>query len=138
MLGKSLQTRDRPETLFRVCRCAREHISCPRPMSMRVCLRRYPVAKIRSGMPASLPPLRSKFCTCLRRCRCGLSLWQDSAVLECCLSLWDCRPGLCTGVAVRGFTRRGPQRSGGKGSPDGAYLYAGPGRDLAGWEHRRH
>ena len=24
MLGKSLQTRDRPETLFRVCRCARK------------------------------------------------------------------------------------------------------------------
>ena len=24
MLGKSLQTRDRPETLFRVCRCRRK------------------------------------------------------------------------------------------------------------------
>ena len=24
MLGKSLQTRDRPETLFRVCRCVKE------------------------------------------------------------------------------------------------------------------
>ena len=46
--------------------------------------------------------------------------------------------GRRTGVAVRGFTRRGPPRSGGKGSPDGAYLYAGPWRDLAGWEHRRH
>ena len=31
--------------------------------------------------------------TCPRRCRCGLSLWQDSAVLEWRVSLWDCRPG---------------------------------------------
>ena len=48
MLGKSLQTRDRPETLFRVYRCAREHISCPRHMSMRVCLWRLPGAGPRS------------------------------------------------------------------------------------------
>ena len=35
------------------------------------------------------------------------------------------------GAAVRGFTRRGPPRSGGKGSPGGAYLSAGPGRNTS-------
>ena len=53
----------------------------------------------------------------------GPRFWND--VFPCWTAVW----GLRTGVAVRGFTRRGPPRSGGKDSPEGAYLYAGPGRE---------
>ena len=164
MLGKSLQTRDRPETLFRVCRCAREHISCPRHMSMRVSL--WAVLMTEPCLSVSL------FCRCPIYMSMRVSLWAVP-VVDVCLRvslLCGCprhlstqvslRPvaaaGLCgpgsdvfpcgtavrgrwTGVAVRGFTsERDPPCSGGKGSPDGAYLSAGPGRELAGWEHRRH
>ena len=78
MLGKSLQTRDCPETLFRVCTCVRE---------------------VRPGH-------------------------SDS-----------CGPGMtCFPVGLpSAASRRGPPRSGGKGSPEGAYLSASPGL-----EHRRH
>ena len=59
-------------------------------------------------------------------CPCGRTLRSWSDVFPCA-------------DAARGFTNgKGPPRSGGKGSPVGAYLYAGPGRELAGWEHRRH
>ena len=56
-------------------------------------------------MPASLPPGRSNFCACPRRCRCGLSLRQDSAVLVCRVSLWDCRPGPVDMCICPGCTR---------------------------------
>ena len=43
--------------------------------------------------------------TCPRRCRCGLSLRQDSAVLEWRVSLWDCRPGPVDMCICPGCTR---------------------------------
>ena len=59
--------------------------------------------------PASLLPLRSKFCTCPRHLSTQESLrpglWQDSAVLERRVSLWDCRPGPVDRCICPGCTR---------------------------------
>ena len=93
---------------------------CPIYMSMRVSLWAVPVVDVCLRV--------SLLCGCPRRCRCGLSLWQDSAVLEWRVSLWDCRPGPVDRCSrPRLHERKGPTRSGGKGSPDGAYLSAAPG-----------
>ena len=163
MLGKSLQTRDRPETLFRVYRCAREHISCPRHMAMRVSL--WTVLMTEPCLSVSL------FCRCPIYMSMRVSLWAVP-VVDVCLRvslLCGCPRHLSTQVSLRPVpvaglcgpgvtcfpvgmppgpadrcsrprllkegTRRG---SGGRDSPDGAYLSAGPGRELAGWEHMRH
>ena len=79
--------------------------------------------------PASHLPLRSKSahihagvaaaCPCDRTLRAWIDVFPCQTAAR----------GLRTGVAVRGFTRRGPPRSGGNGSPGGAYLYAGLGRE---------
>ena len=70
-------------------------------MSMRVCLRRYPVAKIRSGMPASLPPGRSNFCICPRHMSTQVSL-RPVPVTGLCGPGVTCFPvGLTSGPAYR-------------------------------------
>ena len=56
---------------------------------------------------------------CPRTCRCGLSLWQDSAVLECCLSLWDCSPRLHEGARSAAVGRVAPTGRTCTQAPDG-------------------
>ena len=95
MLGKSLQTRDRPETLFRVCRCAREHISCPRHMSMRVSL--WTVLMTEPCLSVSL------FCRCPIYTSMRVSLWAVP-VVDVCLRvslLCGCPRHLSTQVSLR-------------------------------------
>ena len=95
MLGKSLQTRDRPETLFRVCRCARVHISCPRHMSMRVSL--WAVLMTEQYLSVSL------FCRCPIYMSMRVSLWAVP-VVDVCLRvslLCGCLRHLSTQVSLR-------------------------------------
>ena len=95
MLGKSLQTRDRPETLFRVCRCAREHISFPRHMSMRVSL--WTVLMTEPCLSVSL------FCRCPIYMSMRVSLWAVP-VVDVCLRvslLCGCPRHLSTQVSLR-------------------------------------
>ena len=91
--------------------------SCCRCMFESVLVMRLSTPPVHAGVAAACP--------------CGRTLRSWSDVFPCGTAV----RGRWTGVAVRDFTRRGPPRSGGKGSPDGAYLSAGPGRELAGWEH---
>ena len=119
MLGKSLQTRDRLETLFCVCGCARKcrpgHSGFLRLEDVASVAPSIKVQRLHMSTHVSLRPVPvAEFC--------GLGLT--------CFHIRLPTGGLRTGVAVRGFTRRGPPRSGGKGSPGGAYLYAGPGRGI--------
>ena len=58
-------------------------------------------------MPASLPPGRSNFCTCPRRCRCGLSLWQDHGSGMTCFPV-----GMLPGPAYRRSRPRLREREG--------------------------
>ena len=95
MLGKSLQTRDRPETLFRVYRCAREHIRCPRHMSMRVSL--WTVLMAEPCLSVSL------FCRCLIYMSMRVSLWAVP-VVDVCLRvslLCGCPRHMSTQVSLR-------------------------------------
>ena len=74
---------------------------------------------------------RSHQCPTFFRTSCIFSNWTHRYSVSICKtddSQDTAGRGLRNGVAVRGFMRRGPPRSGGKDSPNGAYRSAGPGR----------
>ena len=101
-------------------------------MAMRVCLWRYPVAKIRSGMPASLAPGRSNFCTCPRHLSMQVSLRPvPVAGYRSGSDVFPCRTavrGRWTGIAVRGFTSEGARRAAvGRVAPTGRTCPQAPG-----------
>ena len=77
-----------------------------------------------------LEQTRSHQCPAFFRTSCIFSNWTYNIPFQY-LKLMTVRTagrGLRNGVAVRGFMRMGPPRSGGKDSPNGAYRSAGPGR----------
>ena len=96
MLGKSLQTRNRPETLFRVCRCARK---C-RP-GHSCFLRLEDVASVAPSIEVKILHLSTPHVHAgvAAACPCGRTLRSWSDVFPCGTAVL----GRWTGVAVRGF-----------------------------------
>ena len=121
MLGKSLQTRDRPETLFRVCRCARK---C-RPGHSGI-LRLEDVASVAPSIKVKILHLSTLYghaCVSLS-CPCGRTLRSWSDVFPCGTAVrgrWTC-------VAVRGFTSGRARRAAvGRVAPTGRTCPQAPG-----------